>query len=183
MRTRYNWEAMKLEFLQGPWVTFAEYRRFKKMREKMNRYMEGKTAGWATEKKNLVAEAAKRAAGNLLVVKTEEIKQIRERQAKLARMMQLKGAEGLNTLEPKDVEQARKLLATGLQEERLALGVSEKGGAQNLTQVNVNLPKTRFDEIIDAESYEGVLRLIADIKRERTRRLRGGVVVAGEAKV
>ena len=178
---RYNWPVLKLEFMRGSWMTTAQYRRDKKFPpDEKSDYMTIKMRGWTTEKQKLIAEAAKNATGDLLAIKTEEFKKMRERQVKLAQMMQLKGAEGLQDLKPEDVEQARKLLLSGLQEERAALGVNEKGGSQNLTQVNVNLPKTSFDKIIDGQDYEGILRLIANVRRERTRRIGGGVVIEGE---
>jgi len=170
--------------MQGPWVTVTEFRRYKGMPHKNLKGADNiHTKGWTKEKMAIQAEAAKNAAGNLVATKTDELIQIRERQAQLARMMQLKGAEAIRDMKPEDIEQARKLLLTGLQEERAALGMNEKGGAQSLTQVNVNLPKTRFDEILEGQDYASILRLIADVRRERTRRIGGGSSIESETKV
>jgi len=96
--------------------------------------------------------------------------------------MQDKGEKALGGLDVKAVDDARKLILTGMEQERAALRVG-KGGAKSLTQVNVNLPKTRFDELVNDQDFEGLLRFITDIRRERTRRIGEGVTVEskGEA--
>jgi len=183
-RHKYNWDALKLEFFQSPGLNLSQFRRDKKLpNDKASQYMSKKMKGWVKEKQELISTAAKKVTSNLLQSKVDEFELIRARQAQLARMMQLKGAEGLKDLKPEDVGEARKLLLSGLQEERAALGISEKGGGQNLTQVNVNLPKTRYDEMLDGQNYEDILRLAANVKRERARRARGGIVIQGETEI
>jgi len=182
-KPRYNWGALKLEFLQGPFITTMEFRRFKKMPSSQN-YFYPKMVGWGEEKKQLLALAAKKAAGDLVENKVDELRKVRERQAKLARLMQLKGAKGLTEIDVKTVDDSRKLLISGLQEERSSLGINEKGGTQpNLTQVNVNLPKTRFDEMLDGQDLEGLLKLITSVRRQRTLRTGTSIVEEGETEI
>jgi len=176
-RVRYNWEALKLEFMQGPWETVSEFRRYKGMPpHKISWYITKKTFGWSKEKREMVALATRQASGDLVSTKAEEIKKIRERQSKIARYLQVKGMKALDKLEPTEVDDARKLVIAGLREERSAVGIPEKGGVSSLTQVNVNLPKTKFDELIDGQDFEGVLKFIADVRRERVRRIGANVV-------
>jgi hypothetical protein len=82
--------------------------------------------------------------------------------------MQLKGMAKLKDLNPTNVDEARKLVVSGLQEERRALGMEGAGG-QSLTQVNI-YPKTNLDKIIEKLDYAGILQLIADVKRTRARK-------------
>jgi len=180
----YNWKALKLEFLQGPWSTVDEFRRYKGMApRKKNPYASAKMRGWSKEKQQIITLATERAARDLIDDKTQEIKVALERQAKLSQKMQEKGEKALGGLEIKAVDDARKLILTGMEQERAALRVGGKGGAKSLTQVNLNLPKTRFDQLVNGQDFEGLLRYIADIRRERVRRTGKGVIVEskGEA--
>lgn len=168
---KYDWNALKLEFMQGPWQGISEFRRFKGMPDSQkNNHITAKTAGWTQEKRKFLAQATQKATTQLLEAKTEDIKDIRERQARLARLMQLKGAESLKRLDPEDADQARKMVVSGLEEERTALGINPKSGAASLTQVNVNLPRTTFDEILEGATFDELMQLIAEIRRERVRR-------------
>lgn len=168
---RYNWAALKLEFIQGPWDTAAEFRRFKGFKDSSaNPYVASMMTGWGREKQEFIAKAAAKATSLLVDKKAEEIRLVRERQASLARKLQTVGEESLPNLKPETLDEARKAIQAGMQEERAAIGVDQKGGAKNLTQVNVNLPKTNFDKIIDGRDFEQLLKFVADIRRERVRR-------------
>lgn len=181
---RYNWDTLKLEYMQGPWDTLSEFRRFKGFRNwKKSSYLMAKMAGWAKEKQELLSKAAAKAAINLVEEKAEEIRKLRERQSGLARKLQDIGEQSLPNLKPKTLEEARKIIQTGMQEERAAVGVDQKGGAKSLTQVNVNLPKTNFDKLIDGRDFEDILKFIADIRRERARRIGKGIIEPSEAEI
>jgi hypothetical protein len=188
-----DWEGLKLEFIRGHWETLVQFAIDKKIplstrsnqhSPRINRWYSFKMKGWVDERNAFLAEAAKRAAQEMMEQKKDEIKKVKERQAKIARRMQLKA---LKVLEDADmstvnVETARKLLVNGLEQEREALGVNEKGGGPpSLTQVNVNVPKTKFDAILDATNYEGLLKLLTDVKRERARRIGAGAGKQGQA--
>lgn len=56
-----------------------------------------------------------------------------------------------------------------MEQEREILGIRGEPDA-NLIQVNVSLPKTRFDEILESQDFEGILNLIAEIRKEKIRR-------------
>src|SRR3989337_2348837 len=164
----YNWPALKIEFLRGPWPTVAAFRRAKGMpSEKKSVYLTKKMKGWSWEKKSVLKKGVERAANMIIERTVDEEAKVRERQARLARWLQLKGAESLKAMDPEDADQARKLIVSGMQEERTALGIGVgKGGATTLTQVNVNLPRTKFDEILDGADYTELVRFIAEIRRE-----------------
>ena len=178
--SRYNWTALKMEFMRGSWETIAEFMRYKEI--KITPYIAMKRVkGWGQEKRQIVVKASEKATGDLVEEKAEDIREIQRRHARLARWMQLKGGESLKTLNPTSVDEARKLLLSGLAEERLALGmVSGRGGATNLTQVNVNLPKTNLDKLLDGRDAAGLLKLIADIKRQRAQRTGASTIIEGK---
>lgn len=166
----YNLPALKIEFLRGPWTNATEFRRVKGMSEKSD-YLNKKMKGWSEEKKVVLTKGVEQAANMIIEHKVDDEMKVRERQARMARWMQLKGAEALKVTEPEDADQARKLIVSGMQEERTALGLGNpRGGATNLTQVNVNLPKTKFDAILDGADYTELVGLIAEIRRERAKR-------------
>jgi len=165
---KYDWDALKIEFFRGKWINTKKFRESKGLPVK-SRYMEKKMLGWVTEKKKLNKKALEKATNDIANEGSETIQKAMKRQANMARWLQLKGAAALKDLDPKDADEARKLIVSGMKEERTALGAGKKkGGAQSLTQVNVNLPKTRFDEMIDELGYEGLLGVIAEVKKLRT---------------
>ena len=172
---KYDWPKLKIEFLRGEWLTARAFLHDKKISNGPVSSFE--TKGWAEEKKMMSIKALKIATEEILEENVNEEKKVRERQAKLGRALQLKGFKALEHLDPKTVEDARKLIQTGLIQERDALGISgdKKGGGPNsLTQVNINLPKTKLDGLIDGLDSEGILKLIAELRRQR--KLRVGTV-------
>lgn len=164
---KYNWLSLKNQFITGDWVTISDFLRDKGIKDNSRNRLH--TKNWILERKEYQEEIYRKAREELIEKKVN----VRIRQAEKARKMQEKGEESLNTLEPTTIEEARRLIVSGLREERAALGISEieKGSSSsNLTQVNVSLPKTRFDEIIDGQDFEGILRLLAEVKKEKERR-------------
>lgn len=167
-----RWKDLKLEFLKGPWVSVEDFARDKGDDfPELSKTIKLKTIGWEVEKKALAPIVLEKASLSLIEAKAKQLQRVQQRHVKLAKLMQNKGQEALGELEVTDIEQARKLLLTGMEQERAALKIGEKGGgSQNLTQVNVNLSKTKFDEILDGQDLEGLLELIANIRREKARR-------------
>lgn len=168
--TRHNWDKLKQEYLTGDWVSVRDFLRDRGI--SLNNV--NQVSGWAKEKKQLAEKTIEVTKEKLIQGDASEIVKIRERQARLARFLQLKGMkvlekEGLD-ITPDD---ARKLVIGGLQEERKAVGMEGGGdkGGTSLTQININNgPKTNLDKLVESLDYEGLLGLIADLKRERTRR-------------
>lgn len=158
--------------MEGPWETTAQFRRDKGFPNwKKSVHMTQKMKGWSKEKRKMINKAAEEASKEMVEGRKNEAIAIRERQANIARGLQKKGIKALEYLDPKSAEEARRMIDTGLRQEREALGLNEKGGAKNLTQVNLNLPKTRFDKIIDGQDFQGILELLAEVRQERTRRI------------
>lgn len=179
-RKEYNWSGLKIEFLKGKWLNVSSFLKDKGIPVGGSSIYE--TKGWREEKKVLSKKVLEIATGEILEENVNDEKQVRTRQAGISRHMQLKGMEALRTMAPANIEEARKLIQTGLIQERDALGISEskKGGATNLTQVNVNLPKTKLDQLIDGLNAEGILKLIAELRRQRE--LRAGAVSNSQSK-
>ncbi len=174
-----NWTILKLEFMRGPWQTLAQFARDKNIPNNANTWQRSK--GWVKEKQVILTKAAEQVSGDLVTEKANDIKIVQERHARLARWMQLKAGEALKTLNPLTVDEARKLLLSGLSEERLALNMnSGRGGATNMTQVNLNLPKTNLDQLLDGNDTAGLLKLIADIKQQRAQRIGASTIIEGE---
>lgn len=174
MHTRDDLEVLKTEFMQGPWETLEDFKRDTKsaLPSKYNKYA-SKMVIWESEKKALTPIVLEKASLVLVDDKVKQLKKIKQRHIKLARLMQDKGREALEAVNAENinVDDARKILLTGLEQERTAIGLGEKGGTPtNLTQVNVNLPKTKFDEILNGQNFEELLEFIADIRREKARR-------------
>lgn len=165
--SKYDWFALKQEFFESEFMAVYKFIEFKKI--PLNPNTIKKTFGWGKEKESIKEKALQKATERMIENTSVDMEEVSLRQSKLARWLQLKGAEALKDLTLMDVDDARKLIISGLKEERAALGVGKKGGATNLTQVNVNLPKTRFDEMLDGLSYEDTLKLIAEVKRIRTK--------------
>lgn len=169
--SKYDWISLKEEFLQGPWEEAEDFMRDKQeFLPKNTRETKIRISSWATEKGMLMPTVVEKASLTLVDHKVKQLKKMEKRHVKMARLMQNRGKAALETLEPQDTEEARKLLLTGMEQERVALGATEKGGTSNLTQVNVNLPKTKFDEILDGGNIEDLLGLIANIRQEKARR-------------
>jgi len=159
---KYNWEKLKAEFLSGEWLTIRSFLKDKGM--PIVYYPQ--TVGWVKEKKKFQKEALMASTQQILKEDITNLTNVRLRQARLARFLQLKGLAKLKEMSPETVDDARKLVVSGLQEERRALGIEYTGkGGQNLTQINIKLPKTNLDKMIEKMSYEEVLTVIAELKR------------------
>ncbi len=165
-RTRkHDWQAMKAEFLAGDWLSLLAFLRYKGLNDKI---IWAQTRGWVAEKKAMKQQIVDNTKEKIIDDDVRDINTIRLRQARLARFLQLKGIEAVKDQPITNVDDARRFIVSGLQEERRALGM-ENGGSTNLTQININ-PKTNLDKLVEGLDYEGILRLIADLKRERVRR-------------
>ena len=166
-QTIFDWDKIKQEFLTGNWRSLKEFKRSKGIKDTTVL----KFRGWVKEReihqKQLVEDSAKKT----LQKEIEAVSDIRLRQVRLSRFIQMKGAEKLRNAKTEEIsiDDARKLVVTGMQEERKALGIDESGSGNSFTQVNIN-GRTNFDKLIEGLDYEGLLQFIAKIKRERTRR-------------
>ncbi len=196
-----QWPLLKDEFMKGPWVRVIDFLVDKKLVDLSGRVNVDnasdvfQTRGWSKEKLELMSiETAKRVkeknaliavreSQKLIEKNNERIKRdrkrIRNKQAKIAKKMLKMGAEALKEFKPKNIEEARKLISTALTHQRAILTMDQEGGAASkLTQVNnFNLPKTRFDELLDEQDAEGLIKLIGAVRRERARRVGEGNVV------
>jgi hypothetical protein len=164
---KHNWPKLKQEFLTGDWLEVRQFLRDKGI--SINNVSQ--VSGWAKEKKQLSIKAAKMAESKLVRDESGEIVKVRERHARMARFMQLKGMEVIKNSSTENLspDEARKMMVAGLDQERKALGIdgNGSGGVSSLTQINVNVAKTNLDKLVEGLNYEGILQLIADLKRER----------------
>jgi len=166
MATRkYDWDRLKEEYLRGDYLSVADF-----LREKKVKVNPVKTKGWHTDKEEYRENVFNATTNQLVREDALDIAGARLRQARLARFMQMKGASALKKNEVDNTNDARQLLVSGIQEERKALGFDGSAKSQTLNQFNINLPKTNLDKMVEKLDYAGILGLIAQLKRERTRR-------------
>lgn len=164
-RTHYDWINLKAEFISGDWLSIKDF--FKEKGIPIANYV--KTKGWLEARKGSKEKALEISTEKLIQSDISNIMDMRDRQARLARYMQLKGAEKLKELDVTNIDEARRLIATGMKEERVSLGAET--GKGNMTQININTgPKTNLDRLVEGANYEELLGLIAELKRERARR-------------
>lgn len=151
--------------MSGHWLSVSSF--FKDQGIKNNSRNRLKARGWLQERSQYLDEIVKKTQQKVI----EDEVSVRSRQARLATRLQLKGIQELDNLEVRDVDDARKLITDGMREEREILGFDNKQSKDNnLTQVNISLPKTQFDEILENSTYEELLELIAAIRKEKARR-------------
>ncbi len=164
MRTKYDWLKLKQEFTTGDWLTVADFFRLKGI--PYNSRTRTNAKGWREKKiayeKRVIAEVKEKTI--------ESEAEIRLRQQRAAKYLQLKGLRKLEELpvEKIDAKEARKLLVDGLQQEREALGIEKEVKA---TQINIYQPgRTELDKFLENATYEQILELIAEVKKEKARR-------------
>jgi len=162
MTKSHNWLKLKQEYLESKFETVSDYMRFKNMRPKS--WLQ-QTSGWRKEKDAMKVAVVEKSKQQIINGEVHDINEAKARQARLARFMQLKGVTTLKKFEPKSVEEARRLIVSGLDAERKALGMDQQRSA-SFTQINIG-PKTNIDRLLEGMDYEGVLQLIAELKQKR----------------
>lgn len=162
---RHDWISLKNQFVIGNWLTVSDFFRDNQIKDNSRNRIN--TKGWIIERREYQEEVFKRTREQII----EKESEIRLRQQRHAQQLQAKGLKELENLPVKKIDDARKMIITGMQEERAALGISEKvDQPSSLTQVNVSFPRTRLDELLEDQDLEGLLKFIAEIKREKIRR-------------
>lgn len=175
---KYDWPALKEEYLEGEIKEVSVFLRSKGFQRPTSWLKQ--TQGWRTEKDEIKQKAIEKSKQKLINGEAHDLNEVRDRQARLARFMQLKGTAAIKTLEPKDIEEARKLIVSGIEAERKALGM-DVARPTSLTQINIG-PKTNLDKLLEGMNYEGILRLIAELRQHRLGQPGEAVVINGEAK-
>lgn len=171
---KYDWVTLKKEFLKGPYLTVEEFKKAQGMPlHQQSKHVNQKTKGWMDEKKVLNQRALSRASEQILEEKIIDEKKEKIDSYNVGKYLVSRGVLALKDLFPTNTEEARKLISTGQDMINSVVGIGEnpKGGAPHLTQVNVNFPKTKFDEMLNGLEYPELLKLIAEVKRERDRRI------------
>lgn len=166
---KYDWNKLKMEFLSGDFFSVSEFLRSKNMpTSETAGSMQRATAGWTEDKRRLKQQAVEKSAKRMFLGEYEQLEEVRLRQARLARYLQIKGASKLKTLEPQTVDEARRLVVSGIEQERKSLeGDKAQGRPPSLTQVNIGTVNTTFDKMVENLNYEQLLEFIAELKRER----------------
>lgn len=171
MRTKYDWQGLKHEFISGGWLNVSAFLKDKGITS--NSYARSKAAGWLEARRRHLETVLERATEQIIGDEAE----VRSRQARLARQLQIKGTLGLllSVCPADSVDHARKLVVDGLREEREALGLGNSHyNRMELNQINVRPPATEFDKLTESMNYEQILEFLAAIKKERARRAKLG---------
>lgn len=168
-KKKYDWPEIRKEFVRGNYLSIPQFLEEKGMPAfySTNKNLGGVVKERDEYRRKVLAKANEKA----IEEDADDLVKVQKRQARLARYMQLKAAEAMHdpSLKVHSVEEARKLLTSGLEQERKALGLDHNGDKPNsLTQININTgPKTQLDRLLESASYEDTLRLIAELKRGR----------------
>lgn len=162
--TQRNWLELKNQFITGDWLTISDFLLDQNIPNNSRSRLH--TKGWREEKLDYQSKVITQVQEKEM----ESVVEVRIRQVQTAKKMQEIGLRKLQELSPETADEARKLVTSGLEQERAALGMSDRGSGTNLTQVNVNLPKTKFDEILEGKSFEELLEFITAIRKEKERR-------------
>lgn len=158
---KYNWRQLQEEFTTGNWLTISQFFRDKGISN--NSRNRTNARGWLESKVNYEKEVLTQARKTVIESEIE----VRIRQQKASQLLQLKGLERLEDLSIQTIDEARKLIVEGMEQERQALGLDKDIQA---TQINV-LPqgKTELDKRIENAGYEELLGMIAELKKIQKR--------------
>lgn len=161
---KHDWLKLQNEFVQGDWVSISDFLRDKKINNNSRSRMH--TSGWKQARleyqKKLIAQTQQKTIESEI--------DIRIRQQRAARLLQLKGLKHLQGAEIETIDEARKLIALGVEVERKALGFDTPSA--NTKYINhTKHSKTELDKSIEKASYEELLTIIALVKQEREKRV------------
>lgn len=161
--TKYNWLKLRANFVSGDCLTVVEFFRAHNVPSNSRTRLNAK--GWREERleyqKKIIAQTQERTV--------ESEAEIRLRQQREALLLQSKGLQRLKELPVERLDDARKLLVDGLQQEREALGLGSERSERLQVAVDL-LPHTDFDRMFKNLNYEQTLELIAGVKKEKERR-------------
>lgn len=165
----YNWDALKLDFYKSDFLKISDWWANKKQPQPPN--MADKTLGWVDEKNKFLKKNLSATRNSLMTPNDKNPEIVRKKQLNYAQYLQLHAYSYLIDHDPDSAEDARKMMISGMEQERELLGMTNKAmRTPNLTQVNVNLPKTKVDELLDKMDVHQLLEFVAELKRERSRR-------------
>lgn len=163
MFRQYDWYKLKSEFISGNWLTITTF--FKEKSIRNNSYSRSCARGWLQERRLLQERLLAQAQEDMIETEAK----MRVRQQKIAKQLQLKGLAQLQNAEIKNAEDARKLITTGMQEERKALGL--EGNETALRHLSRPSPLTDLDDFIEKLTYVEMVELMSEIKRMEADRL------------
>ncbi len=190
MAKQYNWLALKTEFFIGDWKNVSEFLRDKGFKvEKSISFM---VLGWTLEKRMLVKKITENLMEQIVTdLHADKIEKLRKKQLDVSDKMLAIGEESLSNVNVKTISasDSRKMIVAAVQIQQSASGMNKndgmsgnnKGGDTNLTQVNLSLPKNNLDELLDGLDYEGLIKLLAELRRGKQGETGTTGVIEGEA--
>lgn len=168
---KYDWDQLKADFMLSQDSTLKSFCIRRGLGDpSINSHVARMTSGWAGEKDEVKAEATQRFIAMASDEMMMDTKEVRLEHAKIARDVVLKAAKYLsdegNSIT--NVEQARKLLETGVKIQREAIGLSSNPGKDSkLTQINIDLSRFGIEDA-DEEELLGIIRAIKSTRRKLT---------------
>jgi len=160
---KYDWLRLRNEFISGDWLSLSDFFRDKKI--KNNSRTRSVVTGWKEERRKYIHQTIQKVQEKALETEID----IRLRQQNISKKLQEKGLAAINNLPVRSLEDARKVITSGLEQERAAVGIDSKH--VSATQINFNYGRTNLDFKIEKMTYVELLEFIAEIKKEKESRL------------
>jgi hypothetical protein len=129
MSSRHDWDALKLEFLQGPYIRVADFLRAKNIRDSGN--TRNVTKGWADERKSIKSEIERETTHAIKQKIVESHVSIVERHKKIWKAIEInalalveQARKDKRPLDPTALKKIAETLKIATEGERLANGMS-----------------------------------------------------------
>lgn len=153
---KYNWKKLRGEYVRGDIETVREFLKEKKIPYTGNTAQ--KVVGWPSEREAYQRDLQDKISDKTIESVSETEAQVRSRQAKFARMLQLKAVRALQDQVPENAMESLRMLDTGLSQERQALDLNKPSiVAGNL---NVAILNTRYGKALQQMTYEELRKVL-----------------------
>lgn len=169
-KKKYDWVKLKNEYLRSPHTTATSFLRDSNI--SINGYVANMVTGWRREKTGYKKALEQSTDKKVVAQLSNDVAKVRVRQAKIARNLQTKGLMGMIGQKVSTVEQARKLILTGLEQERSALGL-DKPSMQPSGDINVTLIQTRFGQSLNNLDYGQLIAILEKLEQLDQRGAKG----------
>jgi len=152
----FDWKKLKEEYISGNVDSVNAFLEEKDI--KRNGYISRVTKGWNEARWSYQAKLRVAKEEETIKLSSRVDAEFNAKRLKIARSLQLKSLRALQHQEPETVLHSVKMLAVGLNEEREAMGLSNKNGNGSTARVEPLFMKTRFAQ----ELKESLFRMSDD---------------------
>lgn len=156
MIKKYDWILLKNEFISATMLSVAEFLRERQI--KYNSYTRKRTRGWSDERTAYQKKTIQQAHEQNF---RHEVG-IRQRQLQLSQRLQLKGLKSLEHSSVATVEDARRMIVSGLKAEQEAIQLGKYDNDEKPSHLPSS--KLEFDTLIDKMTYDEVMAVLAQLE-------------------